>query len=71
MASFTEVLRGLCMLITVLVFAPVYLLYYCYVVFDSGQIQLPNAPGTVTVSREADTQIMHIKGEDWPSIAYG
>ena len=46
-------------------------LYTLYDVVEFGELHLPNAPGKVSISREKGTKIFHIKGDDWPSIAYG
>ena len=48
-----------------------YALYWVYDVKVEGELVLDNAPGEVKITREADTQILHIKGDDWPSISYG
>ena len=40
-------------------------LYTLYDVVEFGELHLPNAPGKVTISREKDTKIFHIKGDDW------
>ena len=45
--------------------------HWLYVVRDSGELILANAPGEVKITREADSQILHIKGDSWESIAYG
>ena len=64
-------LRGTCMVFCLLVGFAIYLAYYVYETIDSGEIFLPLAPGEVKIIREQDTQIIHIRGESWPSIAYG
>lgn len=48
-----------------------YILFWLYQVLDHGVLVVRHAPGPVTIVREADTQILHIKGDDWQSIAYG
>ena len=45
-------------------------LYHLYEVFVKGEMVLKNAPGHVTVTREGDTQIPHIRGDSEESIAY-
>lgn len=47
------------------------ILYSAYGVLEKGELHLDNAPGKVSIVREADTKILHIRGEDWNSIAYG
>lgn len=46
-------------------------MYTIYGVEEIGELQLANAPGNVSIIRERDTKILHIKGDDWVSIAYG
>ena len=46
-------------------------LFIGYRVVESGELILPNAPGVVSIMRESDTKIMHIRGEDLESISYG
>ena len=46
-------------------------LFYIYEVFESGSLVLEHAPGPVSITREADSQILHIRGDTWQSIAYG
>jgi hypothetical protein len=38
-------------------------LKYMYKTKMDGMIELPNAPGFATITREEDTQIAHIYGE--------
>ena len=45
--------------------------YQLYPVIDSGELFLENAPGKVSISREADSAILHIEADDWNSMAYG
>lgn len=45
-------------------------LFYLYQVVESGELVLDHAPGLVRLSREQDTKIIHIKGDDWESVAY-
>ena len=66
-----RLLRGIVMVLVLLAFAILFGVYYVYEVVDSGELILDNAPGVVTIVREADTSIIHIKGDDWKSIAYG
>ena len=66
-----ELLRCLCMSCTLFAGFSIVALYYVYEVFEEGVLVLENAPGIVTIAREADTKIMHIKGDTWKSIAYG
>lgn len=51
--------------------AAVYSAYYLYEVKTEGELVLDHAPGVVSILREADTQILHIVGEDMNSVAYG
>ena len=46
-------------------------LFIGYRVVESGELVLPNAPGVVTIVRESDTKIMHIRGDSLESISYG
>ena len=46
-------------------------LYFVYQTKIEGELVLGRAPGKVTIEREADSLIMHIKGDDWVSVAYG
>ena len=66
-----RILRGTCMVFCLLVGFAIYLAYYVYETIDSGEIFLPLAPSEVKIIREQDTQIIHIRGDSWPSIAYG
>lgn len=36
-----------------------------------GELILENAPSEVSILRESDTGILHIKGEDMNAVAYG
>ena len=58
---------GLCAVLV----AAVYGTYWVYNVVESGELILDHAPGEVSIVREADTKIIHIRGENWASIAYG
>ena len=49
----------------------IYAAWKLYPIIDSGELYLENAPGEVSILREADTAIMHIHADDWPSMAYG
>lgn len=69
--SLGRCLRGTCKFFTILGFVSLYGAYFVYEVFDSGTLILDGAPGLVTITREADTQILHIKGDDTESISYG
>ena len=68
---FAKILRGATMLLVLAAIVALYLIYYVYEVKVEGELFLEHAPGKVSIIREADTQILHIKGDDWPSIAYG
>ena len=46
-------------------------IYSAYGVLEKGELYLDNAPGMVSIVREADTKILHIRGKDWNSMAYG
>ena len=61
------ILFGLCAALA----AAVYGTYWVYNVVESGELILYDAPGEVSIVREADTRIIHIRGENWSSIAYG
>jgi len=54
-----------------LAMAGLYALYFVYEVKVDGELVLDGAPGEVKITREADTQILHIKGDGWPAISYG
>ena len=54
-----------------MIVAAVYGTYWVYNVVESGELMLEHAPGEVSIVREADTKIIHIRGENWASIAYG
>ena len=69
--SLGRCLRGTCMCITILFFVAIYLAFFVYEMVEEGELVLDRAPGVVTISREADTKILHIKGDDWKSISYG
>ena len=58
---------GLCAVFTTAVYGT----YWVYNVVESGELILENAPGEVSIIREAETKIIHIRGENWASIAYG
>jgi penicillin G amidase len=64
-------MRGLCMALFILALATIYGLYFAYEVKVEGELVLKNAPEDVTVVREADTQILHIKAKTWEGISYG
>ena len=51
--------------------AALFSIYYIYEIKVEGELVLDRAPGKVTIIREADTQILKIKGENWPAISYG
>ena len=38
---------------------------------DEGNLNMPNAPGTVAIVREQETGIAHIRGDSYKSVAYG
>ena len=46
------------------------LAFYLYQVVDEGELYLEHAKGTSVILREADTGIAHIRGENFPSVAY-
>ena len=71
MSKLGSILRCLCMSLTLCAGAALYAVYYIYEVFDKGELFLDKAPGVVSIVREADTQIMHIRGDSWASISYG
>ena len=48
-----------------------FIFYVAWEVFEVGELTLEHAPGVVSIMREEDTKIIHIKGDDWQSIAYG
>ena len=47
------------------------LLTRLYTIKSTGEVFLDNAPGPVSIMRETDTGIIHVKGKDWRSVAYG
>ena len=58
----------------VTVVVAIFMTYFIYIIYEvkvEGELFLEHAPGKVTIVREADTQILHIKGDDWPSVSYG
>lgn len=59
------------MVMVVAAMAAIYAIYFLYEVKVEGELLLEHAPGKVTIVREADTSILHIRGDDWPSISYG
>ena len=67
--------RKICICITFLVFIATTLLYaacwYGYRVKVEGQLELENAHGIVTITREPDTLIPHIRGQNKLSAFYG
>ena len=71
MMTMGRCLRGTCMFVTILLFVGLYATYFVYEVLDSGTLTLDRAPGLVTITREVDTQILHIKGDNTASISYG
>jgi len=44
---------------------------YLYRTTLDGEIALPNAPGRVTITREEDSEIAHIKGDSFIAVGYG
>ena len=44
--------------------------FYLYEVKDEGEFVLDNAWGVATITREADTDIPHIRGETLNSVIY-
>ena len=69
--SLGRCLRGTFILASILLLLAIYLAYFFYQIVDEGELVLDRAPGFVTIAREADTMILHVKGDDWKSIAYG
>lgn len=51
--------------------AILYGLHLMYKTQTSGTVELANAPGVVTITREDDTEIAHIKAENFEGAAYG
>lgn len=45
--------------------------YWLWEIKTSGELILDHAPSALTIMREADTQIIHVSGDDWHAIAYG
>ena len=43
---------------------------WAYQVIEEGELYLPNAHGTSTISREKDTGVAHIKADNWLSVVY-
>ena len=64
-------IRGCCIPGFLVGLALFFVYYVAYEIFESGELVLKRAPGIVSVVREEDTKIIHIRGEDWKSIAYG
>ena len=63
-------LSWLTCLTVVLAAAGIGFLFFAYQVVDEGLLQLPNAPGNAVIVRESDSGIAHIRGDDYPSVAY-
>ena len=45
--------------------------YYAYQVKSEGTLHLEHAWREVSITREVETQIPHIKGADYNSVCYG
>ena len=52
-------------------FCALQIVYWLYDVKLDGILMLEKAPGEVAIIREADTKILHIRGDSWSSISYG
>lgn len=68
---FQSCLKVSCVIGILITMAAVFGLYYVYEVKVEGELVLDRAPGKVTIVREADSQILHISGDDWESTSYG
>ena len=44
--------------------------FFLYAVKQEGELRLENAWGVATITREEDTEIPHIKGENYNSMIY-
>ena len=64
-------IRGCCIPGFLVLLALFFVFYVAYEIFEVGELTLENAPGVVSIVREEDTKIIHIRGEDWKSVAYG
>ena len=62
---------GICAVICLLPFLCLMGIFFVYQVIESGELILSNAPGIVSILRESDTKILHIRGENMESIYYG
>ena len=71
MPSITTCLKSSVIGFSVASVIAVYAAWKLYPIIDSGELYLENAPGEVSILREADTAILHIQANDWPSMAYG
>lgn len=69
--SLTKYLGVICLVACLLVGCAIVFGFYAYEVIESGELFLELAPGVVEVVREDDSKIIHVRGDDWQSIAYG
>merc|ERR1712048_570671 len=63
-------IRGICMTTIALVLVGTIAIFYLYEVKQEGELTLSNAWGTATITREVETEIPHIRGDDFNSIIY-
>jgi acyl-homoserine lactone acylase PvdQ len=64
-------LRISCLVVLAAIFASFVSVLYVYRTVDYGTLAMPNAPGTLTITREDDTGIAHIRGDSLLSTVYG
>lgn len=63
--SKAKYLGCICMVSCLIVGAAIHFAFYAYKVIESGELFLEHAPGIVSVVRENDTKIIHVRGDDW------
>ena len=68
---FSRCIRGMCMLLIALVLGGIIAIFYLYEVKQEGTLELKNAWGAVSITREEETDIPHIRGENKNAMTYG
>jgi len=65
------IVKVLCLTSLASLFVAICAAWYLYSERTEGTIYLKNAPGVVSISRESDSGIAHIEGENLLAVLYG
>ena len=68
---FGSILKFLCLTIALLTLTAYFVLPELYRVKTSGTLHLKHAKAPVTITREKDSMITHIRGQDRAGVTYG